>query len=196
MRDRHAARLLRVVLEVALRVVLGVVADDLDRVLVRADRAVRAKAPEHALLAVALRHDERFVAEHVLVIVHVVDDSDHIAVKRLLGGHVLEDVRAHLRREVLRADAVAAGEDLRVGILDEALLLRLSDRGAGVEVERVADRARLLRAVEDGDDLDGLGDRLDEVLHRERTVEVHLHEADLLAILDERVHRLVERVAP
>ena len=99
-RDRDAAGLLGVVLEVALRVVLGVVADDLDGVLVRADRAVRAEAPEHALLAVALRDDEAVVAEDVAVR-NVVDDADAEVVHRLVLRHVREDVRAHLRSEVL-----------------------------------------------------------------------------------------------
>jgi len=42
MRNRDRAGFLRVVHEVALREVVGVFADDFDRVLVRADRAVRA----------------------------------------------------------------------------------------------------------------------------------------------------------
>ena len=46
--DRDAAGLLGVVLEVALAVHVGVVGDDLDGVLVGADRAVRAVAPELA----------------------------------------------------------------------------------------------------------------------------------------------------
>ena len=45
MADGNAAGLLRVVLEVCLNVLVGVVADDLDGVLVRADGAVAAKTP-------------------------------------------------------------------------------------------------------------------------------------------------------
>ena len=163
-RDRDAAGLLGVVLEVALRVVLGVVADDLDGVLVRADRAVRAEAPEHALLAVALRHHKGVVAEQIAA-GDVVDDAHHEVVERLLLCHVREDVRAHLGSEVLGADAVAAGEDLRVLEGDDTLLLGLADRGARVEVERVTDGARLLRAVQHRDALHGLRNRLHEVLH-------------------------------
>ncbi len=47
-RDGHRAGLLRVIDEVALRVVVGVLADDLDGILVGADRAVRAQPVEHA----------------------------------------------------------------------------------------------------------------------------------------------------
>ena len=194
MRDRDAAGLLGVVLKVALREVLGVVADDLDGVLVRAHGAVRPESPEHALLAVAFRHHKRIVAENVAAR-DVIDDAHAEVVHRLLLRHVREDVRAHLRREVLRTDAIAAGEDLRILERDHAVLQTLPDRRRDVEVQRIADRARLLHAVEDRDDLDRRRKRLDEIDHRERTVQVHLEKTDLLALLDERVNRLVERVA-
>ena len=145
------------------------------------------------LLAVALRDDERLVAEDVAAR-DVVHDAHHEVVERLRLEHVVVDLLAHLRREVLRADAVAAGEDLGIREGDDAVLLGLADRGADVEVERVV-RAGLLRAVEHRDALDRRRDGGDEVLHRERTVEVHLDEADLLALLEERVDRLVQRVA-
>jgi hypothetical protein len=45
-RDRHRAGFLRVVDVIALRVVLGLLADDLDRVLVRADGPVGAEPEE------------------------------------------------------------------------------------------------------------------------------------------------------
>ena len=48
-RDGDRARLLRVVDEVALGEQVGALADDLDRRLVGADRAVRAEAEEHRL---------------------------------------------------------------------------------------------------------------------------------------------------
>src|SRR3989304_571291 len=47
-RYRHCAGLLRVVIEIALREVVGLFADDLDRVLVRADRAISTETEEHA----------------------------------------------------------------------------------------------------------------------------------------------------
>ena len=47
MRNRHGSGLLRVIDEVALRPELRLLADDLDRVLIRADGAVGAEAEEH-----------------------------------------------------------------------------------------------------------------------------------------------------
>ena len=46
MRNRHRAGFLRVVDEIALSIIVGVLANDLDRVLVRAHRAVRAQPVE------------------------------------------------------------------------------------------------------------------------------------------------------
>ena len=151
--DREAARLLGVVLEVALRVVVGVGADDLDRVLVRADGAVRAEAVEHALVAALVGEDEGLVVVDRAA-GDVVHDADGEVVLGRGGGGVVEDALDHRGRELLGAEAVAAADDLGPG-LDPALLHRLADRGADVEVERVAEGAGLLDAVEDRDELGG-----------------------------------------
>ena len=47
MRNGHCARLLGVVNEVTLGVIFSILADDLDGVLVRADRAIRPQTIEH-----------------------------------------------------------------------------------------------------------------------------------------------------
>ncbi len=47
MRHGHCARLLRVVIEIALSVVLCLFTNDLDRVLVRAHSSIRAEAEEY-----------------------------------------------------------------------------------------------------------------------------------------------------
>ncbi len=188
----EAARLLRVVFEVALRVVVRVGADDLDRVLVRADRAVGAEAVEHALVAVVVGEDEG------LVVVDrgagdVVHDADGEVVLRRGGGGVLEDALDHGGRELLGAEAVAAADDLGPG-LDPALFHRLADGGADVEVERIAERAGLLDAVEDREELGGGGEGLGEGLDREREEEADLQDAELGAGGVELRDRLVAGV--
>ncbi len=61
-RDSYRSGLLRVVDEVALRVVIGLLANDLDRILVRADRAVGTQTPEDALYCfTALYGESRIV---------------------------------------------------------------------------------------------------------------------------------------
>ena len=60
--DGHAAGLLGVILEVGLNVLVGMIADDLDGVLVRADGTVAAETPELALDG-AFRRGVRAVSE-------------------------------------------------------------------------------------------------------------------------------------
>ena len=105
--DGDAARLLRIVLEVRLDILIGVVADNLGAVLVGAHGAVAAKAPELALLR-ALRSR---VGRGLLLqreIGDVVCDADGEA--RLRG--VLRQLFIHGKhaggRGVLRAQAIAA----------------------------------------------------------------------------------------
>ena len=82
MRNRHRARFLGVVNEVALRVVVGVLADDLDGILVGAHRAVRAQAVEHrADHAVWLNGEFRIVIQ--AGVADVVIDADREMILRL-----------------------------------------------------------------------------------------------------------------
>ena len=60
-RHRDAAGLLRVVDEVGLDILVGVVADDLDRVLVGSDGTVAAEAPEHAGGGAGRFGDDHFI---------------------------------------------------------------------------------------------------------------------------------------
>ena len=114
-RDGHRAGLLRVIDEVALRVVVGVLADDLDRVLVGADRAVRAEAVEHRAHHLVGLGGELRIARQA-VVGHVVVDAHREVVLGLGGGQVVEHRLDHRRRELLRGQPVAAAEDLRHGL--------------------------------------------------------------------------------
>ena len=95
-------------------------------------------------------------------------------------------------REFLRREAVAAADHERVDReRRQAGLARLAERADHVEVERLADRARLLGAVEHRDRAHRGGQRRDEVLDRERPEQPHLQHADLLAVGDEVLDGLV-----
>ena len=112
---RHAAGLLRVVLEVGLDILVRVVADDLDGVLVRADGAVAAEAPELALDGAFGRGGGGgdLLEGHVG---HVVDDADgELALGRVLLQLVIHGEDGGGRR-VLRAEAVAAADNGDVGL--------------------------------------------------------------------------------
>ena len=91
--------------------------------------------------------------------------------------------------ELLGAQAVAAADDLNIGL---AVLI---ERGAHVLVEGLAQGAGLLGAVEHGDLLAGGGNGLQQALGAEGTVEMHLDQAQLLALLVEVVDGLLDGLA-
>ena len=189
MRNRHAARLLGVVLEVGLHILVGVVADDLDGVLVRADRAVAAQAPELALDSPRRRGVRTVGVLRQREVGHVIDDTDGELAARLVLRKLGEHSERGCGRGVLRAQAVAAADD---GDTRAALN---GERVQNVHVQRLADAARLLRAIEHGDLLHRLGKRRYELARHERTVQAHLHKAHLLAVGVEVVDDLLGHVA-
>ena len=111
-RDRHRSRLLRVVHEVTLRKIVRLLADDLDRVLVRADCAVRPEAHEHAAPHV-LRLEVEIRIERQRAAADVVEDPDREPVPRCVRREVVEHRAHHARREFLRTQPVASADDPR-----------------------------------------------------------------------------------
>ncbi len=192
-RDGDGARLLRVVHEVALREVVRLLADDLDRVLVRAHGAVGAEAVEEGAHR-AGRLDVELRVPRERRVRHVVHDADREVVLRFRFRELVEDGLHHARRELLGRKAVAAAQDERlVGEGKRVAAARFDERGHDVEIERIADRARLLRPVEDGERLHGLRERREERRNVERPEEPHLQDADFLALGDEMLDGLVGR---
>ena len=185
-----AARLLGVIEEVRLRIHIGVVADDLDGVLVCTDRAVRTEAVELAARGAGgggvelLGEIERGV-RHVLVNTH------GEVVLGLVFFKVLVDGKHHGGVEFLGTESVSAADDLDV------LHALFQERGAYVEVERLAQRSGFLRSVENGDLLAALGNGGDERVRHEGTVQADFDKAVLLALCVELVdgffHRLGAR---
>ena len=82
----------------------------------------------------------------------------------------------HGRREFLAAEAVASADDL------DAAAARFAERGHDVFIQRFAEGAGLLRAVEDCDLLAGCRDRFEELIRRKRTIQTDLDETELLAL--------------
>ena len=100
----------------------------------------------------------------------------------LVLGELVEDRLHHRRRELLRRQTVAAGDDARWrGERRDAFRLRFGERGRHVEIERIAGCARLLRPIEHGEAADALRQRRQERGARERAIEPDLQHADLLA---------------
>ena len=173
-RAGEAARLLRVVGEVSLAILVGVVADNLHGVLIGTHRTVCAEAVE-------LGFEDAFAAEcHFLfegqgAERHVVHDAHGEVVLRFVEGKVFVDGDNHCGRGVARAETVASADD-------EGTVLLVVESVLHVEVKRFAVSAGFFRAVEHSNALARLGHGGEEVLGRERAIEVNADHADLFAL--------------
>ena len=164
----HAEGLLRVVLEVRLCEHIGAVAQDADGVVVRAHGAVAAQAPELAAVGVGIlevveRTDGKRQVGHVVV------DADGEAALGLRCGKVVEHGHDLGGVGVLGRKAVAAADNRHL-----TRAVAVGDDVGNVQVQRLARRAHALAAIEHRDALRGFGQRAQEVLRRERAVQVHL----------------------
>ncbi len=101
MARRARAGLLRVIDEIALRVFIGGLTYDLDRVLIRADRAVGAEAPEHRLKT-AVTAFAVILVPFEAGVRNVVVNAYGEMVFRLGFRQIVEDRLYHLRVELLR----------------------------------------------------------------------------------------------
>ena len=164
------------------------VADDLDRVLVGADGTVTAETPELA----GYRSGSRGVGNGVLgqrVTGHIVNDTDSEALLRLVGCEVLVNGKDRRGGGVLRAETVAAADDLDVS---SALA---GESGNDVKIERLAERAGLLGAVKHRDLLYAGGNSLCELVRAEGTIKSYLYKTDLFAVRVEVVDDFLGDVA-
>ena len=182
-----AASLLRVILEVCLNVLVGVVADYLDGVLVRADGAVAAETPELALDSALgcgggsfglLKGEVRYV----------VNDADGKLALHGILLHLVVDCEDGSGGSILGAETVAAADDLNVTSC-------VCDGGNNVKVERLALSAGLLGAVENRDLLTGGGDGFEKLIRSPGTVKSDLYKADLFTSCAEVVDDLFRNVA-
>ena len=182
-----AAGFLGVVGEIRLRVHVGMVADDLDRRLVRAHRAVGAESPELAGGG-AGRGGVDVFARRQRGIGDIVDDAEREPIFRCSQLQVLKDGQDVGGNDVLGTEAITAADDQRLPLLAVESALH-------VEVQRLADRAGLFRAVEHRDLFDGLGNVAEEMFERERPVQVNGQQADLFALAVQVIDSFLDDVA-
>ena len=192
MRNGLRAGLVRVIDEVTLRVIVGVLADDLHAVLVRADGAVRPESVEHgARHVVRLDVERRIVVE--AQVRDVVLDADAETVARMFAQQLVEYGLRHRRREVLARNPVASADHER-----QARALAAAERGRErrdhVLVQRLAGSARLLRLFEHRDAPDRRRQRREQMRSRKRPVQTHLQHAGLAALRVERLDRFLHRL--
>ena len=110
----------------------------------------------------------------------------------------LEHRRGHRGRELLGREPVPHSDRARQpGGEPCATRIRLLDQGRHhVPVERLAERARLLRPVEDGDRSHRLRQRGHQCPRRERPEQSHLHQADAFALRAQTFDGVLGRPAP
>ncbi|CDC68726.1 putative uncharacterized protein [Oscillibacter sp. CAG:155] len=186
--DGHAAGLLGVILEVCLNILVGMVADDLDGVLVGADGTIAAQAPELALDGALGSHagSGLLLQAEVRDIIH---DADGELTLHLVLVQLVIDSEHGSRRGILGTQTVTAADNLDVG------LAGVGQSGDNIHVQRLALCAGLLGAVQHGDLLAGSGDGSQQLVRTERTIQVNLHHADLLAVSGHVVDDLLGHVA-
>ncbi len=182
-RAGESARLLGVVGEVGLAVLVGVVADNLHRVLVGTDCTVGSKAVEFSLEC-AGSAESHLLLEGERLEGNVVDDTEREVVLRLWKSKILEHRDNLCGSGVLGGKAVATANDYRS-------VLNAVEAVDYVEVQRFALCTGFFGTVENSDFLCGLGHSGEEVLCRERTVEVNAHQTYLLAVGVEVVDSLL-----
>lgn len=154
-----------------------------------ADRAVRAEPDEDGLIDV--RRELELPVRLDGQVRHVVVDPHRRVAARRRHAELVKHPLYHAGRELLAGEPVADADHL--GAPD---LVQLGDRGRDVEVERLANRAGLLRAVENGDRPDARGERRDKLGSREGPEEPDRDEADLLATAHELLDGLSDCSGP
>ncbi|OPY77541.1 MAG: hypothetical protein A4E70_02570 [Syntrophus sp. PtaU1.Bin005] len=161
----------RVIGEIRLGEQVGVLADDLDRLLVRTDGSVGADAPEFAGCR-ARRGRREFFAHFKGGIADIVDDAHR---EGSLGAPLIQifvNGLHHGRREILTAEPVPSADDKLSGVL-------FQDRRADLQVQGLSNAHRGLEPVENGYFLDRPRQNLEEVLPGEGKVKPDLDEAEL-----------------
>ena len=120
----------------------------------------------------------------------VVIDADGEVVFGGIFLEFVEDGLGHGRGELFGGQTITAADDLGLSGADDGFP-GFGHGGDDVEVEGLAEGSGFLGAVEDGDGFGRLGERGQEILGVERTIEVDGEDADLFAFGIEGVAGLV-----
>ena len=189
MADGYAARFLGVVLEVRLNILVGVVADNLDGVLVRTHGAIAAQAPELALdgtRSCGVGAIGIFGKAQIRNIVHNANGETRL-------GSIFLQLFVHgeqrRRRRVLRAQTVTTAR-----YRDTASALRVQ-RAHNILEQRLAHGARLFRAVQNGNLRARCRNGRNETVGSKRTIQTHLDQADFFAMCIQVINDFFRNIA-
>ena len=174
-RAGETTRLLGIVREVCLAVLVGIVTDNLYRVLVGTYSTICAQSIELGL--------EQIVATHGDFLLfgqggkgNIIYDTYGKVVLWLWQLQVLEHGHNLGGRGVGRAKTIASTYDKRFALV-------IIEGTLYIQIQRLTLSARLLGAIEHGNALYGSGECLLQEVHREWTIEVYGHHTYLLALL-------------
>ena len=174
MRNGQTAGFLRIVEEIALCILIGVITDDLNGLFVCADRAVGTESPELATgrAFLADMQDFRLIQGKIR---HIIFNGDSEVVLRLIFFEVAEYGQQMGRNGILRAHAVTAAHDDRVNV-------RIIKCRTNVHVERLAKGSFFLRTIQNRNLLHILRQSFQEVFAAERTIQTYLNHTELVAL--------------
>ena len=174
-RAGETTRLLRVVREVCLAILVGVVTDNLYRVFVGTYSTICTQSIELGL--------EQIVATHGNFLLfgqggkgNIIYDTYGKVVLWFWQLQVLEHGHNLGGRGVGRAKTIASTYDKRFALV-------IIEGTLYIQIQRLTLSTRLLGAIEHGNALYGSGECLLQEVHREWTIEVYGHHTYLLALL-------------
>ena len=119
----------------------------------------------------------------------IVIDADREMILRRRSRQIVEHRLDHRRREFLRRQTVAAADHLHVAA---ALLVK---RVHAIEIERLASRSGLFRAIEHGDAAHIRRQHFNECRSIERPIEPHFQHADFFILRVEKIDGFVRGLA-
>ena len=192
MRNGERARLFGIIDKVALGIIVGLFADNLNRILVGADCAIRTQAPENRTY--------RFVGFDIKVVVilqmgvaDIINNANRKMILRMDLGQFGEDATDHGRRKFFRGKAITAANDFGdVAKGCAAVTHPFGNPRDHILVERLTGTAWFLGAIKHSNRFDGGRDGLQQMGNREGAVEPHFHQANLLALGYQIVNRLLD----
>ena len=177
---RHSAGLLGVIHEISLTVGAVAAGDDLDRVLVRADRTVSTQTEEDRALDIFVFNVKGRINRQRQVR-HVVGDTDCEAGLRISLFGVFKHGFRHSGRVFLGGQTVTTADHARHR-LQFTLAVRGGDSRHHVQIQRFTLRTGFLRAIHDSDRLDRRGQSFNQGFRRERTIQMDFDDAVLLVL--------------
>ena len=124
---------------------------------------------------------------------HVIVDSHREVIFGILPLELVEDRFHHRGSEFLRRQTVSPADDFWPSALDCPRRPRLGERRHDVEVQRLADAAGLLGAIEHRYRARGFRDCRGKCRAVEGTEQPHLEQTDLLSACQQALDRLVGR---